>query len=380
MFDGTLGLVADLVESLGLAALVALGYSAMLRCRYCTRSRPILIGLLFGAASVTSMLNPIILGPGLLFDARAVMVALAAPFGGLPAAAVSGSMTAAYRLAQGGNGVYAGILGVAIATAAGIVFARLFRDSRKPFHFAILGLMASTMIFSVFLLPLELAGEVFGKIAVPLTLINTIGVLVLGLFLQSEQQRYIFTREMQEAAEIDSLTKLFNRRKLETIAPKLAPSDRAAARRVGVVLFDIDHFKRVNDRFGHAAGDKVLAEIAGIIRRNASPADDIIRLGGEEFAVIMPQVSKSCVLALAERVRNEVEALVVCQNSAQISVTISAGVTATSDPNLSLQDLMAIADKALYRAKQNGRNRVEVEGEPGKRAPAGTETITTSVA
>ncbi len=326
------------------------------------------------------MLNPIVLGPGLLFDARAVMVALAAPFGGWPALLISAAMTAVYRAMQGGAGVYAGIVGITIVAVAGIVFARLFANKLTARHLLTLGLMASTMVFSLFLLPIDLAIMLLSKVALPLTLINSSGVLVLGLFLQSERDRYSFSQEMQQAAEIDSLTKLFNRRKLELIAPKLGAGERYGAKGVGVVLFDIDHFKRVNDRFGHAAGDEVLAEVANIIRRNANPSDDIIRMGGEEFAVIMSDARKSGVLALAETVRKEVEALVVFQKSAQISVTISAGVTATNNHDFSLQDLMAIADKALYRAKQNGRNRIEVESEPTERIFDESETTTYSVA
>jgi len=131
-------------------------------------------------------------------------------------------------------------------------------------------------------------------------------------------------------------------------------------RTVGVVLSDIDHFKRVNDTYGHVTGDMVLQEAAQRMLKCTRSYDCVGRYGGEEFLIVFPSSSEDCAARQAERIRRSVESVPVRLSDSQISMTASFGVAA-SDPS-KLQDpveLLRSADSALYRAKELGRNRVE---------------------
>jgi diguanylate cyclase (GGDEF)-like protein len=190
----------------------------------------------------------------------------------------------------------------------------------------------------------------------------------------------ILQRELHDLARIDPLTGVANRRGMSEASERLLSSERARTGSLGVLLIDADHFKSVNDRFGHEGGDKVLQGlvscIQGILR-----ADDVVgRVGGEEFLVLSPGASERGVLVLAERIRATVEAacLEIDGQSTQLTVSIGAAVTGTGDWNM--VSLRRRADAALYAAKRGGRNRVEAasqlaEMDEERTKPRGTEQV-----
>jgi diguanylate cyclase (GGDEF)-like protein len=161
-----------------------------------------------------------------------------------------------------------------------------------------------------------------------------------------------------EHAHIDPLTGLPNRRALtERLQQEWARIERHGGQ-MSFVMADLDHFKLVNDRFGHQVGDKLLQETARAIASQCRETDLPARYGGEEFAVVVPHEKASSAVHLAERCRQEIEkACVVVQNE-MAQVTGSFGV-ADSHGVASLEAMIQRADEALYRAKQSGRNRVE---------------------
>lgn len=175
-------------------------------------------------------------------------------------------------------------------------------------------------------------------------------------FLQILRQRVDSGLEM---AVIDSLTGLFNRRYLlESL--KLWMSRSAQDHKpISIVAFDIDHFKSVNDAFGHEAGDVVLQEFADRLRSNIRPKDIACRPGGEEFLVIMPETSSEYAMRGAERIRLAIaaEPFLVERTQQDIHVTVSAGVATNTGSGETLADFLHRADQALYKAKQSGRNR-----------------------
>ena len=166
------------------------------------------------------------------------------------------------------------------------------------------------------------------------------------------------------AALRDSLTGLHNRRFAEAQAARLAARARETGQPLAVLLIDIDRFKEVNDRFGHEAGDKVLADVAQRLRQNASAADVVARIGGEEFLVIMPETGLRQARAAAERLRRLIAARPVdLGRDRACSVTVSIGVASLpardlESDSLSLGDLIRPADAALYAAKAGGRDMV----------------------
>jgi two-component system cell cycle response regulator len=163
-----------------------------------------------------------------------------------------------------------------------------------------------------------------------------------------------------ESAIRDPLTGLYTRLHMQKAIPALLEAhDRDEISGVAVVIFDIDHFKRVNDNYGHKNGDLVLRQVAAAVLRQAGEANIPIRFGGEEFLVFLPACSEEAYL-LAERVRQEVEGLSFDLGDAVIRITISGGV-ASRFHDETQEDLMHRADELLYKAKKNGRNQNVLE-------------------
>lgn len=163
------------------------------------------------------------------------------------------------------------------------------------------------------------------------------------------------------AASIDPLTGLFNRRGFSELTARMIAREEKAERPVTVLLFDIDHFKAVNDRFGHAAGDEILKLFANVLVHTLRITDIVGRVGGEEFAAMLPCSIDEAVVA-ADRVRTVFAGAGVQVDDAPLSTSVSIGV-AGGPAGIDLNALLAAADTALYRAKRGGRNRVEVAAE-----------------
>jgi diguanylate cyclase (GGDEF)-like protein len=171
-------------------------------------------------------------------------------------------------------------------------------------------------------------------------------------------------RKLRETARTDPLTAVLNRRGFEELAERELAAAGRDGRPCALLLGDIDHFKHLNDRFGHAAGDAALASVAGLITRTCRPTDVVARIGGEEFAVLLPGASLEDAVATAERIREGVQS----DTGAQHALTVSFGVASYAVHGRSLAELMAAADSALYRAKADGRDRTvlyDAEDAPG---------------
>jgi diguanylate cyclase (GGDEF)-like protein len=167
--------------------------------------------------------------------------------------------------------------------------------------------------------------------------------------------------ELAEEAVRDHLTGLYNRRHLDRA---LATSLLAGGEEpVALVVIDVDHFKRVNDRFGHAAGDQVLRGVADALRAETRPGDTVARLGGEEFVLVLPGATAGQAAARAESVRRSIASTTHRLEERSVRVTVSAGV-AVWVGNGGPGDLLAAGDRALYAAKAEGRDRVVVAGTP----------------
>jgi diguanylate cyclase (GGDEF)-like protein len=163
------------------------------------------------------------------------------------------------------------------------------------------------------------------------------------------------------AASIDPLTGLFNRRGFSELTGRMIAREEKAGRPVSVLIFDIDHFKSVNDRFGHPAGDEILKLFANVLVHTLRITDIVGRVGGEEFAAMLPCSIDEAVVA-AERVRTVFANAGVKVDETPLATSVSIGV-AGGPAGTDLNALLASADTALYRAKRGGRNRVEIAAE-----------------
>jgi len=163
-------------------------------------------------------------------------------------------------------------------------------------------------------------------------------------------------------ATIDPLTAIHNRRGLFDFAQRDLDLARRRGSPFSVAIFDLDYFKRVNDNYGHVEGDRVLREVA-FVARNAIRGTDLLgRIGGEEFMLVMPDTAPGDAYGVADRIRLAISDLVSAGNPPE-PVTASFGVAGRVDVGRgSLEELQFAADTALYRAKRNGRNRVELGG------------------
>lgn len=171
--------------------------------------------------------------------------------------------------------------------------------------------------------------------------------------------------ELASLSSIDVLTGIMNRRSILAVAEQCLREADSLARSgnsglIAIALMDVDYFKRINDRYGHLAGDEVLRQLAAVASKQLPDDCAIGRFGGEEFAVVIPGRDMETAAALAETLRAAVENH-ACQHQGQdIHLTVSLGVSSSSSQRAGLEDMLSQADHALYTAKGNGRNRVEV--------------------
>ena len=168
-----------------------------------------------------------------------------------------------------------------------------------------------------------------------------------------------FQRQMFESASRDALTGIYNKRLfLERLKSEFAFAQRHGAP-LSLILFDLDHFKQVNDTYGHLAGDRVLSMVAAAVEPIIRSEDVFARYGGEEFAVLSRSTDPPSAAVVAERIRALVEGSAFVFEGVPIAVTVSVGLSAMPNSQIhSLEDLIARADAALYAAKNAGRNRV----------------------
>ena len=174
--------------------------------------------------------------------------------------------------------------------------------------------------------------------------------------------------DLRRRAEIDSLTGTFNRRAGETMLESAFEHAQQGRLPLSTLFIDLDHFKRINDEFGHPVGDECLRLLAECLRRQLRGEDVVSRYGGEEFLVLLPGQSQDQARKIAERIREAVGALRVKHETGLAKFTVSIGVAARKGDEGAANELIERADRAMYQAKRNGRNRVQLAGnyQPGQ--------------
>jgi diguanylate cyclase (GGDEF)-like protein len=177
-------------------------------------------------------------------------------------------------------------------------------------------------------------------------------------FLSGADVEAQYHEEIYRMTIIDGLTQIHNKRYLYEALEREIIRGRRHSRDLTILLFDIDHFKRINDVHGHLAGDFVLKEVARIVQSRIRRDEVFARYGGEEFAIILPETSMDGGTALAETLRQKVAEHLFVFQADSIRVTISIGVALLQDADRSASDLIKRADEKLYMAKNSGRNRV----------------------
>lgn len=185
-----------------------------------------------------------------------------------------------------------------------------------------------------------------------------LGALVLLTLLSLGVRQLLRSRRLAILALTDELTGIANRRQIELLGREAVNHARTSAGALAVLVFDIDHFKRINDSYGHAVGDTVLRGVAEAASAALRDIDRVGRMGGEEFLVVLPGAPLAQAVRVAERLRARIAMLVFPELAADHRVTISIGVAERLTTEATLEALVARADAALYQAKQQGRDRV----------------------
>jgi diguanylate cyclase (GGDEF)-like protein len=226
--------------------------------------------------------------------------------------------------------------------------------------------------------------RVFGSIWLTVlsseALLFTISIAFILMAMAKERAAFIH----KAAAMIDPLTGVWNRRGLLAENERFFPATGKTAPEAAVLLIDLDNFKSINDRFGHAFGDRVLQMFAATARSAVRGSDFVGRLGGEEFAVVLYGLAGERALTVAERIRNVFAQQAEVIEGQSVGATVSIGLAVHDGSIIPFTELLWKADRALYRAKEAGRNRVEWAPEFYARSQDGAvplaETISRSVA
>ena len=209
------------------------------------------------------------------------------------------------------------------------------------------------------MLPWSPTNQIFGSIWLTVisseALLFTISIAFQLLAMAKERAEQYH----KAAAVIDQLTGVSNRRGFMADCDRLSKSRTVASQPSAVLLMDLDHFKRVNDTYGHAAGDAVLRRFAQGVNSMVRPTDLLGRLGGEEFAMVLVNVGGDRAVVIAERIRSAFEQMEVVIDGQLVNTTVSIGIALCNTPKFDVTSLLSQADQALYRAKNLGRNRIE---------------------
>ena len=254
-----------------------------------------------------------------------------------------------------------------------------FGRGRACLVVTVIGVLASLAVSLVINLLIqrsshELWVSLLMSAGIPALIAPPVTWLVVSLLQDAERAR----RAAEWLSVTDPLTGAFNRRHFFVVGERRFAHSRQAHEPVCVLLLDVDNFKAINDAHGHAAGDRVLIEVARACKASLREADLLARYGGEEFVALLPATDLAVALQVAERVRASVaESYVVTDTGAAVQPTVSVGVAMLAAGSTSFDGLLAQADLAMYEAKRGGKNRVGANPAP-RSAPAQPEQQATA--
>ncbi len=196
------------------------------------------------------------------------------------------------------------------------------------------------------------------SIVVGSVIFETLLFCICGVYLLGSLSKERLALRHEQTSMLDPLTGVANRRAFLAHGTRIIDRADTSGQPAALLLFDLDHFKSVNDQYGHAVGDELLMAFCRAATARIRRTDLFARLGGEEFGCLLPDTPRSIALAIAEEIRADFAATKLSAGSERLAATVSVGMSATDRLNPDLPSLLIAADRALYRAKQEGRNRV----------------------
>ncbi|MCY1704209.1 GGDEF domain-containing protein [Deinococcus sp. SL84] len=354
------------------ALLIAMTYlfSLTLRSWPLRRDRTFQVQTITAASlvSVILLLQPAAIAPGVLIDLRPVPLVYLALVYGAPAALVGSIPVLTYRYFLGGPGITPAFTSIALILLVTAILRRLVQPRLDHISWS-RGIFLGLVSLAPNGLPLVMLPngmQLLQQVYPPLLILNVAAFLIVALVLRDRIKLIKLNAMFQRQARQDALSGLFNRRQFDLDLLALRTGDL-------LLMVDIDHFKRINDTYGHAVGDQVITAVGELLRSNLRASDSAYRYGGEEFVLLVHQPQIGTPELIAERIRAHIEQTplsVPSLNGLQgdpatftLHLTASLGGArhmAGTDP----QHTLALADQALYQAKQGGRNRWVLHPEP----------------
>ncbi|ANY70265.1 hypothetical protein BBD42_30020 [Paenibacillus sp. BIHB 4019] len=319
--------------------------------------KKLLFGVVYGVCGILIMWFGVPVSEHGIIDFRYFFIIIAAYYGGLHA-----SMLASVLIAGGRILLFGGLNDASIAAAAfifllGVLTGLIFVNKRlggfwTKWSISLLVLLALLYVNACYTYGMEWSSPILKYLFPPML---SSGLVVAYCVRYLTQRDEMFQQKEQEATT-DFLTQLANVRAFDAEFNRLFIQAESGKEPLALLFLDIDYFKKINDTYGHPAGDAVLRELAAIVRRTVRAEDVASRYGGEEFSILLPNCSPSGAYALAENLRSKIESCRIPVNDKEtVGVTVSIGIACY--PEVEQEFLIDYADQALYQAKLSGRNK-----------------------
>ncbi|MGE7825292.1 GGDEF domain-containing protein [Paenibacillus sp. NPDC093718] len=317
-------------------------------------------GLLFGIYGIILMYYSFPIDPRFFADLRHLAIVVIASYLGWLPSLIAGVLIALGRLLLFGMSASSAVAG------AGMLLIGIICGMLSRLHWERLGKMllmsVSSMLVLLCIMWMNIPDHhkvytVFTQHLI-ISMLATVVIYMLTEYINTSNQLFL---QMKKNAETDYLTSLHNLRQFEQLLSERFLEAQHFSERLGVLVVDIDHFKKINDTYGHSAGDAVLQQLSKVLREHSRSFDEVSRNGGEEFSVLVPEATIDETAAIAERIRAAVaDHIFVLEDGTKIQITVSIGVAVHPDTirSKNAKVLLQQADRELYRAKDSGRNRV----------------------
>ncbi|WP_196427171.1 diguanylate cyclase [Paenibacillus woosongensis] len=321
------------------------------------RSKRIVLGVALGLFGVVLMYFTFPITDNVFADFRQLPILISVYLGGMTSGGIATLIISVYRMFLLHGVDHVSIFGGGLNAIVTLLFALLLLRIPRLSFSRWLTALALCIIASDLVYYCTLEGSDRREAIVMFSIVFVFGGLFTFFMLRYMKQSGDSLRTMREAAYRDFLTGLYNARAFEILLQQKIESFSRYSIPFTLLLVDIDHFKQVNDTYGHAAGDAVLSQFADLLRDTFRPDDKIARKGGEEFVVLVDHCNRDEIAKIAERLRSNVEEQpFLLPQGLIIHLTISAG--SATYPDIGEEQLLDMADQALYKAKESGRNQV----------------------
>ncbi|MBP3950500.1 GGDEF domain-containing protein [Bacillus suaedae] len=320
--------------------------------------RKIFVGLLSGALGILLMQFSIKVDTETLVDLRQIPVMLVAIYGGWLPTIIAGTLILLARFIMGVT--MSAMLAVVLMILSIVCYLYVFRSYQKIWKPTFLSIIVSNIIFTLLTYYLIDTMSMFIYVNIVYWIVSLIGggfAVYMTEYLRRTTQLF---KEYERGSRMDPLTGLNNVRSFDDAINDATKRVNQNQEELSLLVIDIDFFKKVNDTYGHPEGDVILKQIGDILVNVSRPFDIVSRNGGEEFTVILNNCSHHIAIGIAERIKSTVEnhSFLINEGKQKITITVSIGVASYPDTTKDINQLYRIADLALYKAKEQGRNRV----------------------